>query len=187
MGTVLVLPGLYQAADAWAKLAVGHRQLVVVNYQDLAGLAGAGDFANLVRVAVERIHNLPQPVTVIGFGFGATLALGMAAQHPGRMERMILVNPRYRYGGRLFSWLQGRPTTIAGPEARQLEHSLRHLDLTNRLMKVQTRTRVLVGEVAHQEATALANRLVDGRLVIVPGLGKQLGTVGLQAVAQELA
>lgn len=187
MGTVIVLPGLYQEAAAWRKLVVGHRKLVVVNYQDLAGLAGAGDFASLAWIASERLRDLAQPVTIVGFGFGASLALAVAAQQPGRIDRMILLNPRYRYGSRLLTWLTNRPTTIRGKEARQLERSLRHLDLTNRLMKVQTRTLVLSGERGQKEAAALANRLVDGRLERVSGMGKRLTAAGLAAVARDLA
>lgn len=186
MGTVIVLPGLAQAATVWDQLVVGHRQLVVVNYQDLAGLAGAGDFASLAWRAGERLRDLAQPVTVVGFGFGAALALAIATQHPGRMDRMILVNPRYRYGGALMTWLH-RPVTLTGLPARQLTHSLRHLDLTDQLMRVQTRTLVLAGDRQQKLARALANRLVDGRLVKIPGMGAQLTPVGLAAVAQALA
>ena len=73
MATVLVLPSVLTPVDSWKQLKVGHRNLQVVDYQQL-------DVPNFtfdqLAIACEKLaQQAPHPVVVVGEGFGALLAL----------------------------------------------------------------------------------------------------------------
>ena len=60
----------------------------------LSGLSNALDLERLADDVTEILDGLElERTTLLAHGFGAMIALGVAAQHPGRVTRLLLVNP----------------------------------------------------------------------------------------------
>lgn len=187
MGTVVVLPSFDQDQSMWQDVKLGHRQLQIVDYAALD--IDTYTFDNVVQAVVQLVKSAPQPVILAGEDFGALVALKAAVYLLGRLDRLLLVRPHF----------QGSPSVVSaglfhsGPLSRTdentLKKSLRHLDLTNDLMHVQGATFIFTGENDHknkQVALDLKNRLIDGHLAVVPGMGKKLNDEGVHALSENL-
>lgn len=181
MGTVLVLPDLASPVAEWQDLSVGHRQLQVADYRDL----GTADYDQMVQATIDLVRSLPQPVILLGHGFGAFLALTVATTQFGRLDRLILVSPSYQTAG-----MRGRITGLrlkgkgsfkatALDKAGTIEalKTVANRDLTNQLMHVQCRVDIFCGDKdrAHRQAAEdLYHRLLEGHLTEVPDTAAQL-------------
>lgn len=195
MGTVFVLPDLATPVAPWQDLPVGYRTLQVADYRTLVDTSG--DFEQLVAATVALVRQLPQPVTLVGHGFGAFLALTVATTQFGRLDRLVLVAPAYQTGSYrtkltgLHLKGAGRFKTTALDKAATLAlyRTAAHRDLTNQLMHVQCRVDIFCGEQdrAHrQAATDLYHRLLEGHLTTVPQTGAPLNEATLRAVGELL-
>lgn len=96
---VLMLPGLNSAASTWDPTCAALQPGVQCHIVQLPGFAGAPAVANdnflpgmrdrLLAYLDER--KLDKPV-VMGHSLGGVLALQMAAEKPGRIERLVIVD-----------------------------------------------------------------------------------------------
>lgn len=96
---VLMIPGLNSAASTWTETCAAMQPGVQCHIVQLPGFAGApavvtDNFLNGMRdrlLAYLDDRKLDKPV-VIGHSLGGTLALQMAAEKPGRIERLVIVD-----------------------------------------------------------------------------------------------
>lgn len=187
MGTVVVLPAFNQDPAAWRRVNVGHRQLQIVDYQQLK--LTEYTFANLVQAVVDYVKAVPQPVILAGEDFGALVALRASVDLLGRLDRLILVRPHYQAAGNLLNTSLFNHGPLANEQTKALKHSLHGLDLTNDLMHVQGATFIFCGEQDRknrQVAQDLKNRLIDGHLEFIPKMGKELNQAGITAISENL-
>ncbi|MEO6277880.1 alpha/beta hydrolase [Roseateles sp.] len=96
---VLMIPGLNSAASVWTETCAALQPGVQCHIVQLPGFAGApavtvDNFQLAMRdrlLAYLDDRKLDKPV-VIGHSLGGTLALQMAAEKPGRIERLVIVD-----------------------------------------------------------------------------------------------
>jgi pimeloyl-ACP methyl ester carboxylesterase len=96
---VVMIPGLNSAASTWTETCAALQPGVQCHLVQLPGFAGApavvtDNFLNGMRdrlLAYVDDRKLDQPV-VMGHSLGGVLALQMAAEKPGRFERLVIVD-----------------------------------------------------------------------------------------------
>ncbi|KQV50686.1 hypothetical protein ASC95_15150 [Pelomonas sp. Root1217] len=96
---VLMIPGLNSAASTWAETCAALQPGVQCHIAQLPGFAGAPAVAtdNFLAGMRDRLlaymdhRKLDRPV-VMGHSLGGVLALQMAAEKPGRIERLVIVD-----------------------------------------------------------------------------------------------
>lgn len=96
---VVMIPGLNSAASVWAETCAALQPGVQCHIVQLPGFAGAPAVAteNFRLAMRDRLlaylddRQLAQPV-VMGHSLGGALALQMAAEKPGRIERLVIVD-----------------------------------------------------------------------------------------------
>ena len=96
---VVMIPGLNSAASVWAETCAALQPGVQCHIVQLPGFAGAPAVAteNFRLAMRDRLlaylddRQLAQPV-VMGHSLGGALALQMAAERPGRIERLVIVD-----------------------------------------------------------------------------------------------
>lgn len=96
---VLMIPGLNSAASTWTETCAALQPQVQCHIVQLPGFAGAPAvqteaFLDGMRdrlLAYLDDRQLAQPV-VMGHSLGGALALKMAAEKPGRIERLVIVD-----------------------------------------------------------------------------------------------
>jgi pimeloyl-ACP methyl ester carboxylesterase len=96
---VLMIPGLNSAASTWTETCAALQPGVQCHIVQLPGFAGAPAVAtdHFLHGMRDRLlaylddRKLGQPV-VIGHSLGGVLALQMAAEKPGRIERLVIVD-----------------------------------------------------------------------------------------------
>ncbi|RZL33904.1 MAG: alpha/beta hydrolase [Rubrivivax sp.] len=96
---VLMIPGLNSAGSTWTETCAALQPGVQCHIVQLPGFAGAPAVAaeNFQHGMRDRLlayvddRKLDKPV-VIGHSLGGTLALQMAAEKPGRLDRLVIVD-----------------------------------------------------------------------------------------------
>ena len=96
---VLMIPGLNSAASTWTETCAALQPGVQCHIVQLPGFAGAPAVAtdNFLAGMRDRLlayldeRKLDKPV-VMGHSLGGVLALQMAAEQPGRIERLVIVD-----------------------------------------------------------------------------------------------
>ncbi|MBI3348333.1 MAG: alpha/beta hydrolase [Burkholderiales bacterium] len=96
---VLMIPGLNSAASTWTQTCAALQPGVQCHIVQLPGFAGAPAVAtdNFLGGMRDRLlaylddRKLDKPV-VMGHSLGGVLALQMAAEKPGRIERLVIVD-----------------------------------------------------------------------------------------------
>ena len=103
---VLMIPGLGSAASVWTETCAALQPGVQCHIVQLPGFAGApavvtDNFQSGMRdrlLAYLDDRKLDKPV-VVGHSLGGSLALQMAAEKPGRIERLVIVDSLPFLGG----------------------------------------------------------------------------------------
>lgn len=125
-----------------------------------------------------------QHVDVCGVGLGAMVAAQLAADHPERVRRLVLVGGQVRPSRSALRVQSGLVRLVpasrladAGVSKARLLATLetaRELDLTEALSRIEARTLVVVGSkdrVGQLGARPLVNAIADARLRVVEGAG----------------
>lgn len=95
---ILLLHGLHETAEAWARVAAGLPAGQLILAPDLPGLGGSearGAYstpdvaASLAALVLEEIDG---PVDVVGRGWGAAIAIALAATRPELVRRLVAVS-----------------------------------------------------------------------------------------------
>lgn len=177
MSSVYILHGWavdYQNHLKWQPLlsALAQRQ-VSAEFLKLPGLSTPLDRAwSLDEYVAWTLEQLPaRPVTLVGHSFGGQLALRLAALHPDRVQRLILIDSSGLRDRRLHAelkrrvfWLLaklGRPIFKAAWARKVLYRLARERDYFNApLVMRQTMSQVLGQEIRQDLANVKAPTLI---------------------------
>lgn len=187
MGTVVVLPAFNKDVSIWRQVNIGHRQLNIIDYGQLA--IEDFTFNNIVEKVVTIVKNADQPVILAGEDFGALIALRASVDLLGRLDRLILVRPHYQASTALLKTGIFDHVPVNRPQFKSLKRSLQGVDLTQNLMHVQDATYIYCGEKDRKNrrvAQDLKNRLIDGHIEFVPRMSRGLNQEGVHAVSENL-
>ena len=144
-------------------------------------------YPNLYRAFARLCGGLEAPLTLCGLSLGGVLALHYAAEHPERVESLVLMASPYRMPKRLlrvqnalFRFMPRslfRETGFTKAQFLQLCGSMMDLNLSTQLPRVSCPALVLCGsrDRANKRAcTELARLLSGAELRIVEGAGHEL-------------
>ena len=197
MGTVIVLPDLKQSFAFWQQLNIGRHQLRLIDYRLFND--AASDYQSLAKQIEQLVRKVPQPVTLIGDGIGAVIALKVAVTAFGRIDNLLLVKPQYeiptarlkRQAARWRLLPQGsfKDRPLDKKSSLTLLQSMYGLDLTNQLMHIQCPTTVFCGSRDRQNRAAaqgLSNRLFDGHLIWIDKMEAAINDDGLKSLGNQL-
>lgn len=142
---------------------------------------------------------LEPPLTLCGLSLGGVLALHYAAEHPERVDSLVLIAPQFKMPKRLLQMqnvlfhLMPRPmfqgTGFTKSQFMQLCSSMMDLDLSGQLSRVSCPTLVLCGslDLANKRACAeLAQLLCRAELRVVDSAGHELNQQAPEKLAQLL-
>ena len=156
---------------------------------DLAKMVPVGEttYPNLYKAFTQLCHGLQAPLALCGLSLGAVLALQYAAEHPERVDCLVLIAPQYRMPKRLLQ-IQNvlfrlvprflfRETGFSKGQFMQLCGSMMNLDLCGALSQISCPALILCGsrDRANRRACMeLARLLRRAELYIVEGAGHEL-------------
>jgi len=124
---VILIPGLASSGETWSSTVAHLRARRTCHVLTLAGFAGVppskGPLMARVRdelAAYIEQHELDHPV-VIGHSLGGTLALDLAARHPGRVGPLVIVDSLPFLAG---PWMQADSLAAARPGLEKMRASV---------------------------------------------------------------
>lgn len=192
------LHGLGQTPSSWDAVLrqLGCEETALC--PDLAAMVSSEEatYGNLYRSVVGICKNLESPLNLCGLSLGAVLALHYAAEHPGKVNSLVLAAPQYkmprvllRVQNLLFRFMPSslfQGTGFSKEQFIRLCASMESLDFTEMLSAIACPVLVVCGsrDRANLNAcTRLARLLPRGELQILEGAGHELN----QEVPEELA
>lgn len=147
----------------------------------------SSSYPTLFRAFSRFCDDLNAPLTLCGLSLGGILALHYAAQHPERVEALVLIAPQYRMPKQLlqlqntlFRLMPGsmfQKTGFTKHQLIQLCGSMMELDFSGTLRRISCPTLVLCGSrdrANKQACTELAQLLNRAELHILKGAGHEL-------------
>ncbi len=196
----IFLHGLGQTAASWTKLLSAWT--IEGSCPELFSLFGGGEptYQALYRGFSDYCEGLDGPLSLCGLSLGAVLALQYAADHPERVDSLILIAPQYkspkallRLQDMLFALMPERAFTETGldkPAFRRLARSMAELDLSPKLKAIRCPVLLLCGEkdrANRKAAEELARLLPSAELKLVPGAGHEVNRDAPERLAEILA
>lgn len=144
-------------------------------------------YPNLYRAFSCFCDELEAPLTLCGLSLGGVLSLHYAAEHPERVDSLILIAPQYkmpkqllRVQNALFRFMPQslfRETGFAKAQLIQLCDSMKDLDLSQVLPRIVCPVLVICGSrdrTNQQACVKLSQLLRQAELRIVEGAGHEL-------------
>ncbi len=186
MKTVL-LHGLGQTAADWSEIA-GKLPASTVDCPELFALAQNQMSYQQILVGLEkRYANTAEPLQLCGLSLGGILALDYAIRHASQVESLILIGVQYKVPrllvdlqNLLFRWMPDKVFAemgLAKSDVILLTRSVRNLDFTKKLGKVQCPVTIACGQkdTANQKAAQQLQQLLPhAELLLVPGAGHEV-------------
>ncbi|MEX2425451.1 MAG: alpha/beta fold hydrolase [Thermomicrobiaceae bacterium] len=198
---LLMIHGMTLSLDWWQLVAPDLARHFCVYLIDLPGFGRLGhlESTDSIQEFADWLHNFMEEAGLdrahlLGLSLGAIIALQVTADHPERVDRLILLAPAMlRPRKSLFShglgWLRVLPEVprwmiplalrdASWADLQAVWHSGQDLleeDVRDRLSAIRATTLVAVGNndpiLSISQAEALVEKLPDARLVVLPGAG----------------
>ncbi len=156
-------------------------------------------YQNLYQSFAAVCDGLPGPLQLCGLSLGGILALQYCAEHPQRVEALVLIGTQYvmpkrllKFQNAVFRFLPNRAFREMGLSKKDvitLTNSMADLDFREDLKRAACPALVLCGERdrANQAAAkGLQAGLPNAELVQVPGAGHEVNTDAPDALARLL-
>lgn len=192
----IILHGLGQTAKDWDEV-IRRTTLTDVDCLDLFDLLqGRPTYQQLQAELEKRYANMTGPFRICGLSLGAILALEYAIRHRDKVESLILIGVQYRSPALLlgvqnliFHCMPQRlflDIGITKEDMICLTNSMRGLNLTAKLAKVDCPVTILCGEKDRANLKAAKNLvrlLPQAELQIVKGAGHEVNKDAPEAIA----
>lgn len=195
---LILLHGAGAASRMWKRQLSGLSGRYRVIAPDLPGFGTSpGPFS--LRACADAVADLigeHQPVHLCGMSLGALVAAQVAAEHPGRVQRLVLqgasIRPAER-GRRAIRFYRSRPgwwfmKAVADlpdrPSLLSVVDAAEAADITELLPRIAAPTLVLCGARDKEclpDARPLADAIADARLVVVPHTGHGMPVTAAKA------
>lgn len=186
MKTIL-LHGLGQTAADWDEIA-GKMPASAVDCPELFALAqNEPSYPQILAGLEKRYANTTEPLRLCGLSLGGMLALDYAIRHASQVESLILIGVQYKVPhllvdlqNLLFRWMPDKAFAemgISKSDAIHLTRSMRDLDFTKELGKVQCPVTIVCGkkDTANQKAAQQLQQLLPhAEFQLVPGAGHEV-------------
>lgn len=186
MKTVL-LHGLGQTAADWGGIT-GKMPASTVDCPELFALAqNEISYPQILAGLEKRYANTSEPLRLCGLSLSGILALDYAIRHASQVESLILIGVQYKVPrllvdlqNLLFRWMPDKAFAemgISKSDAIRLTRSMRNLDFTKELGKVQCLVTIVCGQkdTANQKAAQQLQQLLPhAELLLVPGAGHEV-------------
>ena len=187
--TTILLHGLGQGPESWSAAAAGLEGDVL--RPDLFALVqgGEADYEGIYRAFAGYCAGLKGPLRLCGLSLGGILALQYAAEHPERVEALVLIGTQYvmpkgllRFQNAVFRLMPGRAFRQMGLSKKDvitLTKSMMDLDFREDLGRVSCPVLVLCGErdrANRKAALELQKALPGADLSWIPGAGHEVNT-----------
>lgn len=201
MHTIL-LHGLGQTPASWDAVLAAWTPASPPLRPSLAELLQGGEarYDRLYQAFSAFCADLPAPVDLCGLSLGGILALHYAADHPDRVDRLVLIGAQYvmpkrllRVQSLLFRCMPEssfRGMGLPKRDVLSLTGSMAELDFRAALPKIPCPALVVCGErdkANRQAAQELAEQLPRAELRILPGAGHEVNVDAPQALAKLLS
>lgn len=186
MRTVL-LHGLGQSADDWAGIASSLAPSTVDCPELFALTQGSISYPQILAGLEQRYADFPELLRLCGLSLGGMLALDYAIRHSSQVESLILIGVQYKVPrllvdlqDHLFRWMPDKAFEemgISKSDVIHLTHSMRDLDFTKELGKVQCPVTIVCGQKDlpnRKAARELQWLFPRAKLLIVPGAGHEV-------------
>ncbi len=197
----IFLHGLGQTPASWDKtigcLGLENR----VDCLDLRQLVSGGEvsYQNLYAAFSARCDSVDGALDLCGLSLGGVMALNYAARHPDKVRSLVLIAAQYqmpkkllRFQNLVFRFMPSsmfQQTGFGKADFLKLCRTMMALDFSDSLSNVTCPVLVLCGEkdsANKKAAAALAERLPQARLQIIPGAGHEVNTQAPEALAKAL-
>ena len=193
---IVFLHGLGQTSQDW-KRVIENISLPDVECPELFPLTEGeitypGILAELEKLYAETV----EPMVFCGLSFGAVLALDYTIRHRDKISSLILIGAQYKVPSRLidfqnliFRCMPNRAFAGMGLSKRntiKLSHSMRSLDFSHSLNKIDCPVTIICGENDKSNLTAykqLKSFLPQSELHIIPGAGHEINKCNPEAIS----
>ena len=198
MKTIL-LHGLGQTAKDWEPVT---RRLSApeADCPELFALAqGNICYSHILAGLEQRYADTSDPLRLCGLSLGGMLALDHTIRHSDKVDSLVLIGVQYKvprllvdFQNLLFRWMPDKMFVDSGlskQDMMNLAHSMRELDFTNKLRKVQCPVTLLCGEKDRtnlKAAKQLQALLPQAELHLVPSAGHEVNKDAPEVIAEFL-
>lgn len=201
MTRYILLHGLGQKAASWDKVCSLMNGEQTFDTPELSGFLcrQAVSYEALYRAFAAYCEGFEEPLCLGGLSLGGILALHYGMEHPEKVRGLVLMAAQYSppkglmtFQNLVFRFLPKaafRDTGLEKQDFIRLCAAMGALDLSGGLEKVACPVLVLCGEKDKANlpaAKALARRLKEARLTLIPGADHELNIQAPEALAREL-
>lgn len=172
--------GLGQTEESWASCFDKGENNYYPNLKSLIGLKEV-TFNNLYAMFSAYCDKFSNKVNLVGISLGGMLALKYTIQNPNKVNSLVLIGTQYKIPQLLFN-MQGfvfkclPEKTFNGmgfskKDFLTLTNSMKKIDFTNNLSKIECKTLIICGEkdYANKKATfELNKKLKNSTISIIP-------------------
>lgn len=197
----VILHGLGQTPRDWDAVT-GQVPSLEIDCPDLFGArdTGALTYQSLLAQLEARYAHTAEPLRLCGLSLGAVLALDYTIRHPDQVAALVLIAGQFRaptflidLQNLVFRCLPAKMFQEIGMSREDiipLTRSMRKLDFSASLHRVTCPVTVVCGErdrANRRAAQALAARLPQARLHIIPAAGHEVNRDRPSAITELLA
>lgn len=201
MVKTILIHGLGQDASSWNKVRSYFTKQDEVLCPDWIDLLHGGEVTwnNLYQAFEGYCESIAEPLNLCGLSLGAVLALQYAAEHPEKVNSLVLIAPQYkmpklllRFQNMIFRLMPDRAfweMKLKKQDVIRLTRSMMELDFSGERKKICCDTLILCGEkdAANKKAAyELASAMPKAAVRLVKGAGHEVNTDAPQLLAQIL-
>ena len=182
----ILIHGSGHKADSWNKVIEYMNNTKDILCPDLSAILHGKEasYNNLYSSFIEYCNKIDGKIDLCGLSLGGILALNYAIDYPNKVEKLILIGTPHKVPKIMFSIqnviFKFLPKSIFETMAFNkkdtfiLGKTMKNLDFSNRVQKVQCPTLIICGEKDNsniKSAYYLSENIKDAKLIIIKNTG----------------